>query len=518
MEAEIESLQSKQGRSQIFKSAAQRDAFLRESIQQLKITLEKEKIQLNSIQSSYETAKNDLQDIQKSVEETKLKSESRKTEIHEIDSELRTLREKREIQESERKYLLFNSRALWRDEAKLSSKLETIKDECSKTHRLLMGTMDRNTSKGLKAVASIAERFNINGYHGPLYELFKVDQKYQTAVEVVAGGSFFHVVVDTDDTAAQILKILNQEKAGRVTFMPLNRLKQREINYPDSTQYVKMISKLEYSQQYHPAMQQVFGKAIITPNLEVGSSFARQFNLTAVTFAGDRADKKGALTGGFLDVKHSRIETARSLISSQKMRVETELELAKVKASIYNIDQNVIRIRDEMSKLDVKRRHLVANRAPFRDDLLALSNQKGNLEAVVARLEKSINFMNENINAFEKQIHTNNQELGTKFTKKLTDAEQDRLELLSNQSTQLKNRLADSIKERAEIESRKSILEIEINANLLRRKEQLKEKIDGLADDSSSETINFKKKEMKVLDKKIKEANKRIDGTFNSLI
>ena len=114
--------------------------------------------------------------------------------------------------------------------------------------------MDRNTSKGLKTVADIANRLNIQGYFGPVYELLTVESKYQTAVEVVAGGSLFHIVVDTDETAARILKKLNDEKGGRVTFMPLNRLKPKEHTFPDSPNAIRMLSKLQYSQQFHPAM------------------------------------------------------------------------------------------------------------------------------------------------------------------------------------------------------------------------------------------------------------------------
>ena len=38
---------------------------------------------------------------------------------------------------------------------------------------------------------------------------------------------FFHIVVDSDDTATKILAVLNKEKVGRVTFMPLNRIRPR---------------------------------------------------------------------------------------------------------------------------------------------------------------------------------------------------------------------------------------------------------------------------------------------------
>ena len=45
----------------------------------------------------------------------------------------------------------------------------------------------------------------------------------------------FHIIVDSDKTAAHILSIMNKQKLpGEVTFMPLNRLQSKEQEYPSS--------------------------------------------------------------------------------------------------------------------------------------------------------------------------------------------------------------------------------------------------------------------------------------------
>lgn len=45
--------------------------------------------------------------------------------------------------------------------------------------------------------------------------------------------SLTNVVVDTDDTAALLMKRLEERHGGRVTFMPLNRLRVKNVTYPD---------------------------------------------------------------------------------------------------------------------------------------------------------------------------------------------------------------------------------------------------------------------------------------------
>lgn len=48
--------------------------------------------------------------------------------------------------------------------------------------------------------------------------------------------SLFHIVVDTDETASRILDVMVREKSGRVTFMPLNRLRPQNVRYPEQAE------------------------------------------------------------------------------------------------------------------------------------------------------------------------------------------------------------------------------------------------------------------------------------------
>jgi chromosome segregation ATPase len=76
--------------------------------------------------------------------------------------------------------------------------------------------------------------------------------------------SLFHVVVDTDDTATKVLDVLNREQNGRVTFMPLNRLRTKTIEYPESNdRMIPMIEVIKYDKAYTKAVEQVNYSALI---------------------------------------------------------------------------------------------------------------------------------------------------------------------------------------------------------------------------------------------------------------
>ena len=101
-------------------------------------------------------------------------------------------------------------RDLWKEETKLDAQYRHAQEQLKNAERAVGATMDRvrfsppprevneqrltlppctrqDTAQGLRAAKAIAARLNLDGYHGPLYELFTVEDRYKTAVEVTAG-------------------------------------------------------------------------------------------------------------------------------------------------------------------------------------------------------------------------------------------------------------------------------------------------------------------------------------------
>jgi structural maintenance of chromosome 3 (chondroitin sulfate proteoglycan 6) len=70
-------------------------------------------------------------------------------------------------------------------------------------------------------------------------------------------NSLFHVVVEDDDISTKIIQLLTREKGGRVTFIPLNRVKAPDVNCPQSSDFVPLLKKLKYRADHRRAFEQV---------------------------------------------------------------------------------------------------------------------------------------------------------------------------------------------------------------------------------------------------------------------
>jgi structural maintenance of chromosome 3 (chondroitin sulfate proteoglycan 6) len=69
--------------------------------------------------------------------------------------------------------------------------------------------------------------------------------------------SLFHVVVENDEISTKIIKHLNSLKGGRVTFIPLNRVRAPHVSYPQNSDVVPLLKKLKFSPNFTPAFAQV---------------------------------------------------------------------------------------------------------------------------------------------------------------------------------------------------------------------------------------------------------------------
>lgn len=407
-------------------------------------------------------------------------------------------------------------RELWREEAKLDSILSNASNEVDRAERNLSQMMDQNTSRGIAAVRRIKRQHNIEGVYGTLAELFDVNDRYRTAVEVTAGQSLFHYVVDSDDTATQVLEILQQEKAGRVTFMPLNRLRSKPLNMPKASDTIPMIEKLDYEAAYQKAFQHVFGKTIICPNLQVASQYARSHGVNAITPEGDRSDKRGALTGGFHDSRQSRLDAVKNLA---KWRDEYETKKnrgSEIRKELEKLDQLITRAVGELQKLEQQRHQVQNSSGPLRQELRTkrdhLQKEKDDLDAK----RRALRNIEGNLAALKDQVDAFEAELSSPFQKALTDEEETRLESLNSAVQEHRRQYQELSGQRSELEGRKSVIEAELRENLNPRLDQLASQDADMADEGQG-NANETQREMKRLSKALEKVGQKLGQVDESI-
>ncbi|KAJ1046041.1 hypothetical protein FZC27_8105g5723 [Saccharomyces cerevisiae] len=475
----------KKGEYARFKSKDERDTWIHSEIEELKSSIQN----LNELESQLQMDRTSLRKqysaIDEEIEELidSINGPDTKGQLEDFDSELIHLKQK--LSES-----LDTRKELWRKEQKLQTVLETLLSDVNQNQRNVNETMSRSLANGIINVKEITEKLKISpeSVFGTLGELIKVNDKYKTCAEVIGGNSLFHIVVDTEETATLIMNELYRMKGGRVTFIPLNRLSlDSDVKFPSNTttqiQFTPLIKKIKYEPRFEKAVKHVFGKTIVVKDLGQGLKLAKKHKLNAITLDGDRADKSGVLTGGYLDQhKRTRLESLKNLNESRSQHKKILEELEFVRNELNDIDTKIDQVNGNIRKVSNDRESVLTNIEIYRTSLNTKKNEKlileESLNAIILKLEK----LNTNRTFAQEKLNTFENDLLQEFDSELSKEEKERLESLTKEISAAHNKLNITSDALEGITTTIGSLNAELESKLIPQENDLESKMSEVGD------------------------------------
>ncbi|KYM78115.1 Structural maintenance of chromosomes protein 3 [Atta colombica] len=348
----------------------------------------------------------------------------------------------------------------------------------------------------------------VSSYYGPVIENFNCDKSVYMAVEVTAGNRLFHHIVETDKFGTKILKEMNNQRLpGEVTFMPLNRLHVKDIDYPQTSDAIPMISKLNYDPKFDKALRYIFGKTLICRNLEAATTLARDSGLDCVTLEGDQVSSKGSLTGGYFNTLRSRLEIqkTRSELMSQISTLETQL--TTLKEEIRKADQNISSYVSEMQRTETKNSKakdiydkMKAEIRLMKEELSAIERYRTPKEKSLAQCTSSLEAMRATKDGLESELH---QELMAQ----LSVADQHQVDTLNDDIRRLTKENKEAFAKRMQLEAEKNKLENLLTNNLVRRKDELVQALQEISVEDRQRQLDSSKIQLADIEKRLVKVN-----------
>jgi chromosome segregation protein len=230
-------------------------------------------------------------------------------ELEREQTALQELVEALALQQRTRQRLEQEQTELEREIARLDSRRETLQE-----------------SRGTGALRVLLES-GLEGIHGPVAQLGEVQERHRIALEVAAGARLAQVVVEDDAIAARAIDLLKSRRAGRLTFLPLNRIRgggggggsgggggaalQRGSapgGAPGSLGsglIGRAVDLVRHEPVYDEVFRYVFGDTLVFASLE--QARRELGRCRAVTLEGELLEKSGAMTGGSLQVRSGQL-------------------------------------------------------------------------------------------------------------------------------------------------------------------------------------------------------------------
>lgn len=237
----------------------------------------------------------------------------------------------------------------------------------------------------------------LSGIHSAFANLIEVNPKYEKALEANIQGIKNDIVVDNEVSAKMAIDFLNQNKLGRATFLPLNVIKPRVVDYETldvlerEIDYLGRLSEFtEYKDTYRNIVENLLGNIIVVTDLDAGNKIGRLIKnrYKIVTLNGELINPGGSITGGSLN-QNSQIKAKNELndLLLRNNSIEITLnslkeELDQIGTSIINIENKIYEERSNNTKLsneiDLLNNSILENNRSLENIDLELSNLETN--------------------------------------------------------------------------------------------------------------------------------------------
>ncbi len=286
---------------------------------------------------------------------------------------------------------------------------------------------------GNEALRRILEnKKKFRGVHGTVAELGQVPQKYALALESAAGNKMQHLVVDNDETAADCIKFLKTNKLGMASFIPLNKIKAREVSSEDKKLLKQpgvhdfAINAVSFQPQFRKAFEHVFGDTMVVEDIDTARSVGIG-RIRMATLDGNIAEQSGVMKGGFV-TRRPAVSFAEKDSLEGLQKVERELD--EVERIISNLTHKREANEQEIEALRKSRAELEAQIITLEKTLHLEDADLGASAELKKESQASLKNVEEELNGLQKSIMVINKDLTDLKSKK---------QLLRNQVTELRN-------------------------------------------------------------------------------
>ena len=141
----------------------------------------------------------------------------------------------------------------------------------------------------------------LSGICGLVAQLGRVEPRFQLALETAAGARLGQIVVDDDGVASAAIELLKQKRAGRATFLPLNKIQAPRFSEAAALRNANgfvnyAVNLIECDRRYQQVFAYVFGNTVVFASLNTARNYLGQYRI--VTMDGELLETSGAMSGG----------------------------------------------------------------------------------------------------------------------------------------------------------------------------------------------------------------------------
>lgn len=503
-----------------------------ENKNKVKNEIENIKFKSETLKDIIEEKNNRKSNLDKSIENLKENQDEFSKIINRDSLELKTLKEK--LDKDDREFEKTKESLLKLDEENknLENKLIGRKNEGNEilARLRILENMESNYegyNRTVKSFMNFSSKNNIfkNSLYGPVAEKFYVEKEFEKAISVALGSMSQNIIVSSTKDTSEMLKILEKNKMGRATFLPLDRVSGNRVNINSKEEGMVGLAcdLIKFDEVFKGIFYNLLGRVIIADNFKNASRISKKHRLKVVTLKGEVFNPSGAITGGSLNNYNSSFILRKNEITDFQDKFKNlQGQIKKIESEKNHLEEKISKINTFAESYMEKRNALNFKISNLESNIYKNKNDKDLNSEYLNKYLREKEELEKNIEADLKTLENNKLEIENK-NKLLEDLlnevdSGDRLDELSKKIEKLKTEKIEI--QLLERENREKILyktrEIDrINSDLSLTGEKLENNKKLLME--AQRNIEEKKKSNDENKKSLEEIRKSIESLKNHL-
>lgn len=223
--------------------------------------------------------------------------------------------------------------------------------------------------EGYNGAVRFIMKSKLAGIEGVAADLIKVPAGFEVAVETALGAALQNVVCQKDKDAKEAVRALKENKAGRLTFLPVESVKGGTANLPQDVLKAKGCKGIasdivKYNAKYKGIFSYLLGRVVIVETMEDAIDFSKKTGagVRFVTLEGEVVNASGAITGGKyknatanLLERKGEIEKLASNIKDAEAALENnQRETEKISREMITVEEAKIKEEGQLRGLQVE--------------------------------------------------------------------------------------------------------------------------------------------------------------------
>lgn len=289
----------------------------------------------------------------------------------------------------------------------------------------------------VKQVLKASKTGQLSGVYGSVAQLINVDSQYSVAIETALGGALQNIIVENEDIAKRGIRLLQETKAGRATFLPItsvkgNRLNENGLDSCDG--FIALaVDLVKFDAKLTGIYTSLLERIVIAEDIDLATNIAKKYGykFRIVTLDGQVINAGGSFTGGstakssgVLTRKNDieRLNAERSQLaekltdvkqSCEKLQAETDklgFDIAAARDELNTVNADKIRFESELKRIEAMLAQNIEQRSSAKQNASKLADKLKETEQFISEASLKLEETEKEISEKEKTVSENEEQ------------------------------------------------------------------------------------------------------------